>query len=1164
MSQQQRDKLLPYEHQLIEALGITKEQYLDFVAQQYVYSDTKAGGGLDIRNDFGIVAIVLTVVGIIFQVVAALIAPPPQQAQAPRVSAQGGGGVPSSRDEIFAPRFGFNTQQQLAAYGDPINLVYTNTDTNPSGGVRVATSLIWSAILSYGNSQLVRLMFVLCAGGIGRIDEEKSAFGQTALRDLVAQNYWLYFAPNYTGFLQNSHVRPALNGLTVSDPTTLGSSSSNPYLIRSTINSTSEGFSHCYSPSTANVFGIYGAVPINVLIGIRNAAGYFEYAINGVEMSVAGQSGYVERQTISLGTEVLIGLLRAAGGDEGLAVEEAKDSRRTLVSVFDNSGVFKFGSTKLKAISVSRGDIVDGSMLVTLRAIETGRAHSVAYGTDLASNVNFADSIADTPLGQRRRQWEAARTIVNQVLNEDERPEINSAETMVNDGRIFQLQIVGWDNYTERGGDNWYQNENGDWSYQEYYEREVSVPIYAYVLTRNLTDNELNACRSYISLNPIAGDDALANRSSELFYTKALIRIEEASYETISPCNIVDFSLKARIFKRVNGRQEEYGSSRVGSGYKSADNGLKYRSLLFLVKVKRAQDLSYTTAPYIFVVRRSADIENYIYFRFRSGTSGASNAEQWQFKFEPIYDIASEIASKPELSTANGETIYCYLENTGDQQSVGIGSTFFPGAYFDFVGSVKTSTFLPALNQQPAGMNEWDVFSNTSDSQIQFSFDNGPEMSLAAVTEQIIDPYSNYSGLYDNIALIGLNMYSGKSVQDLRSFSVFAEQGRLSRLLRTSGTVGGIGWGQPGFQYLSDTANGYANTAPDIFVDTVLDVQDGIGRHASIHSIDLEQLAKSKKFCETNLLFMDGIIAEPSSWRQFWAQFAAFSLLELAKVGGQDVLIPAVPYVPTTGTITRTIPITALFNQGNIIEESYKEEFIDYGENTQDMIVTVIYRKTDNTGAFNVNTSVDVQLADTVEESAARKTIDASAFVTRRDQAIKLGKFLCNSKRYSQRACEFKTFPTDSPVFPGAYVYVELAHNQWDGIYTGIIEDGGFLNMPITASIPNGSSYSMLIYSPDDGASSTQSFTGVTIGNNRASIAGNTSAFQNYVGKLFVVGTVVNNKRIFRVTEVQMDEEGEVTVRGVHHATDANGLSLISRGITENISGLFLIDGRPE
>ena len=1134
---------------------------MDFVALQHVYNDIKEGSELDVRN-WEVVAIVLAVVGIVFQVVAALIAPQAPQVEAPRISGQQqGGGVPASRDEVFAPRYGFNTQQQLAAYGDPVNLVYTNIDTNPSGGVRVATSLIWSAVLSYGNSQLVRLMFVLCAGGIGRINEQKSAFGQTALRDLIAQNYWVYFAPNYTGFLQNGHVRPAFNGLTVSDPTTLGSASANPYLIRFTYNSTAQGFSHCYSPSTANVFGIYGAVPVNVLIGIRNSAGHFEYAINGVQMSVAGQDGYTARQTISVNTDVTVGLLRAAGGDEGLAIEEAKDSRRVLASVFDNSGVFKFGSTKLKVISVNRGDIIDGNMIINLKAIQTGKAHSVPYGTDLASGVNFTDSIADTPLGQKRRQWEAAKTIVDRILAEDDRPNINTPEDFLNSPAIYQLQVVRWDSYEERGGDRWYENDQGGWSYEEYYERRVDVPIYDYVFIRYLTDNEQNACRSYISLNPIAGDGALSNRSSDLFYTKALVRVEEASYETMLPCNIVDFSLKARVFKRVNGRQEEYGSSRVGSGYKSADNGLKYRSLMFLLKVKRAQDISYITAPCIFVIRRSADIENYIYLRFHSGPS--TNAEQWQFKFEPIYDVASEIVSNSELTQANGDTTYCYLENTGDQQSIAIGS-YFSDAYFDFVGSIRTSGFLPALNQQPAGMNEWDVFSNTSDSQIQFSFDNGPEVSIAAVTEQIIDSYSNYAGLYNNLSLIGLNMYSGKSVQDLRSFSIFAEQGRFCRLLRTSGTINNIEWGQPGFQYLPDNENGYANFAPDIFVDTVLDVQDGIGRHASIHSVDLEQLAKSKKFCEANNLFMDGVIAEPSSWRQFWAQTSAFSLLELAKVGGQDVLVPAVPYVTTTGAMTRNISISALFNQGNIIEDSFKEEFIDYGENTQDMIVTILYRKTDNTGVFNINTSVDVQFTDTVEEGASRKTVDASAFVTRRDQAIKLGKFLCNSKRYSQRAIEFKTFPTDSPVFPGAYVYVELANNQWDGIYTGVIEDGGFLNMPVAQSIPNGSSYSMLIYSPDGGASSTTKFNNVTISSNRASAAGDTNAFQNYVGKLFVIGTVVTNKRIFRITEVQMDEEGEVTVRGVHHATDANGLSMISRGIAEIVSGLFLIDGRPE
>jgi len=48
------------------------------------------------------------------------------------------------------------------------------------------------------------------------------------------------------------------------------------------------------------------------------------------------------------------------------------------------------------------------------------------------------------------------------------------------------------------------------------------------------------------------------------------------------------------------------------------------------------------------------------------------------------------------------------------------------------------------------------------------------------------------------------------------------------------------------------------------------------------------------------------------------------------------------------------------------------------------------------------------------------------------------------------------------------------------------------------------------------------------------------------------------------VTEVSMDEEGEVTIRAVEHATDANGKSRIANGLAKRVPGLFLIDGMPE
>jgi hypothetical protein len=66
-------KLLPYEYDLIDALGVSKEEYLDFVAQQHIYEDIKQGTALDIRGEP--VAIILAIVGILFQLVSILLMP---------------------------------------------------------------------------------------------------------------------------------------------------------------------------------------------------------------------------------------------------------------------------------------------------------------------------------------------------------------------------------------------------------------------------------------------------------------------------------------------------------------------------------------------------------------------------------------------------------------------------------------------------------------------------------------------------------------------------------------------------------------------------------------------------------------------------------------------------------------------------------------------------------------------------------------------------------------------------------------------------------------------------------------------------------------------------------------------------------------------------------
>jgi hypothetical protein len=1094
-------KLMPYEHQLVDALGISKQEYLDFVAQQQLYSDPKEGTILDVRNEaFSTIALILTIVGTILQVIGALLLKEEDS------------GKTQTRDEVFAPRSGFNSVQKLADYGDPVHLVYTNIRTNPNGGVRVSTSLLWSSIKSFGSSQYVQLLLLIGAGPIGEIDASRSAFGQTPLRDLIVQNYWLYFKPNGTGVLRRGNLLQGSESKR--DPGAANAGGNNIYRIQPTVTGANgDGFSHAISPSTSNVFGIYSPVPINVLIKMRFPSGNPLVAISETYLGNLGGWGQNDpgRQAgrIFKGAVLNVSLASSSKQLFSAAEEEAADFRRSVANAFDSAGIMKLGSAKFSIVAVNRGSTDDGDMYVSLLCTEGGVGPSVAY---------------------------------------------------------------------------------------------------------NQTDATGNA----------------------LFFAKALVKVEIAHYETVSPCHIVDFAIKARVWRRISGRQESYGTKQL-DGYPSTDNGIKRRTAMFIVKFKKKGATEFNYVKAIFVVRRAADVDNFVYFRFKSGVRGAQNADHWQFEIEPVHDTGAEF-NTGRLTSTDGRFLFFYLENAGSEVRVGVGG----GASIAFTGSIHAGLQgvgggkLPRFNNGPRETFEWDLFSNTADTQVQFSMDQGPEFAITAVTEQIAENFTNYPLLYDDLSLAGFNLYSGRNVQDLRSLSMFVNKGRRCRLLRTSGIVNGISWGQPDFSpyYLPSNkaigtsemvigtsyyitvvgdsdwaaaglrkspvvgevfvakaavsgtgqvrAGGYANRAPDIFLDTILDGNDGIGKYSGdLFAIDLEQLARSKKFCERNKLFMDGLIAEPESWRQFWANNAPFSLLELAKIDGREALIPGVPYEKSSGKIASketlvTVPIAALFNQGNILEGSYKEEFIDYGTSTEDVIVTIIYRDNERDGAFPRKSSVEIKLTSANEDSALRESIDASQFVTNKDQAILLGKLLCQTRRHSRRAIEFKTFPTDSYVGPSAYIYVELAQNQWDKIYSGTIGKGGELNLPLADAVKDGD-YQFLMYNPNstysegagddtcpDETEDNKKATNTLFKSTIAVANGRAEALRGLEGYVFVLGKVVRGRRTFRVTEVSMDEEGEVTVRAVEHPTDEDGYSLIAEGLASNNSGLFSIDGRPE
>ena len=192
----------------------------------------------------------------------------------------------------------------------------------------------------------------------------------------------------------------------------------------------------------------------------------------------------------------------------------------------------------------------------------------------------------------------------------------------------------------------------------------------------------------------------------------------------------------------------------------------------------------------------------------------------------------------------------------------------------------------------------------------------------------------------------------------------------------------------------------------------------------------------------------------------------------------------------------------------------------------------MVYRETNSEDVFSVNKVVEVRRANVTDGEAVRQTFDASQFVTQKEQAIMFGKLLVNQRRWIRKGIEFRTFPSEAAIEPGSFIYVDIGLKDWDSYSTGVVMEGGALNSPIKDQIRDGS-YSFLFYDAEKGSVNSGTY----------SVSGNVVSGlpTSHVGRMFVMGTEKPSKRVYRVTEVAIEEEGEVSVKALEYPCFTEG-----------------------
>lgn len=260
--------LLPYERQLIEALGCSEDEYRFFVSEVHKRIGERPAEYAhipDIRCDpFTTSLLVSLAIGLVSTGISYLLAPKPQTPEQTNIRQRTLG---SQRGrQRFNATVGFDGVQELAEYGTRLAILfgdYQQHGFGVTGGIMAQPQLVWSRTMSYGTHQALRLMYVLGETiGSGQKRPELSGIyiGNNGLDVLDASRYAFYYRPGTTtagdisGRIYANNLLYGTKGTASSgDPVSFN----DIFTCPTSFGPDRPGFCQTYKPSNATTFGLF-------------------------------------------------------------------------------------------------------------------------------------------------------------------------------------------------------------------------------------------------------------------------------------------------------------------------------------------------------------------------------------------------------------------------------------------------------------------------------------------------------------------------------------------------------------------------------------------------------------------------------------------------------------------------------------------------------------------------------------------------------------------------------------------------------------------------------------------------------------------------------------------------------------------------------------------
>jgi len=622
-----------------------------------------------------------------------------------------------------------------------------------------------------------------------------------------------------------------------------------------------------------------------------------------------------------------------------------------------------------------------------------------------------------------------------------------------------------------------------------------------------------------------------------------ILRCAIASISTTRPCKTVQIGIRSRLGIRINGicnfkesLSFDKCDERACLDYKG---DIVEKGSTLKTDIHQSNTISAPVERYSFFAiyyRAAGSTDGFTKLGNAYGVRGATQqnifnyieldmptVRQWEFQIEPY--------SGWEVRNGGIGTLYVLDASLTTSQTVTDGSVTvrFTGtsvAHSEDVFSInvgrrrsaKESVGIPRsdTNYANGDYSYLDTWGKLAEAfiyeEVQSSASGGPEHEVVYINE--IVPNS-IAPLYDNLAILGLNIMSSVEWQQFGQFSCYVTGGKTCRRLRDSLTVGAT------------------HLFPDVLLDLMTNATYGAGDLITDNMIDLDAFRIAADWCYDRKYFFDGVQADRVNLRQWAADIAAAHLLNFGESDGKFYLRPALQFT--------AVSIKGLFTAGNIVEGSFKLQYLE-PEEREPIQVSVRYREerasTDltNPGIFPTEREVLVREA-TGSATDPVESIDLSDYVTSRKHAIDAAKFIIRMRRIPTHAISFRTTHEGAlaKFGPSDYIRVAMDETQYDQFNNGVVTASGAL---ISTKPLSDDSYAVIAWDGTEGSPPADTTLVVSGGGTTATPA----------GIIFTVKLPSTQVRTYQIERITPDEEGTFNIEAVHMPTNASGVLELADG----------------